>query len=71
LTGYRQISATLPATLIASASLRRVEDLVDLGAERQDELVHKYMYESADRVPLLTYGANSSPERRALKLAHL
>ena len=48
-----------------------VEDLVDLSAERQNELVHKYLYESADRVPLLTYGANSSPERLALKLAHL
>jgi hypothetical protein len=35
------------------------------------DLVHKYAYESADRVPLLTYGANSSPERLALKLAHL
>ena len=29
------------------------------------------MKESADRVPLLTYGANSSPERLALELAHL
>lgn len=48
-----------------------VEDLLDVDAGWRDELVHKYGYESADRVPLLTYGANSSPERLALKLAHL
>ena len=48
-----------------------VEDLADMDAERRNELVHKYVYESADRVPLLTYGANSSPERLALKLGHL
>ena len=48
-----------------------VEDLADLRTERRNELVHKYVYESADRVPLLTYGANSSPVRLALKLAHL
>ena len=48
-----------------------VEDLADIDAERRNELIHKYVYESADRVPLLTYGANSSPERLALKLGHL
>jgi hypothetical protein len=48
-----------------------VEDLAALGAERRKELVHEYVHESADRVPLLTYGANSSPERLAIKLAHL
>jgi hypothetical protein len=49
----------------------RVEDLADIDAGRRNELVHKYMYEPSDRIPLLTYGANSSPERLALKLAHL
>jgi hypothetical protein len=48
-----------------------VEDLADLDVDRQSELVHKYVHESTDRVPLLTYGANSSRERLALKLAHL
>ena len=48
-----------------------VEDLADFDAEHREELVHKYVHESAERVPLLTYGANSSPERLALKLAHL
>ena len=48
-----------------------VEDLSDVGAERRNELVQAYVCETADRVPLLTYGANSSPERLALKLAHL
>jgi hypothetical protein len=48
-----------------------VEDLADIEAGRRNELVHKYVHESADRIPLLTYGANSSPERLALKLAHL
>jgi hypothetical protein len=48
-----------------------VEDLADVDAGRRNELVHRYVYESADRIPLLTYGANSSPERLALKLAHL
>jgi hypothetical protein len=49
----------------------RVEDLEGIDAERRNELIHKYVYESADRVPLLTYGANASPERLSLKLAHL
>jgi hypothetical protein len=48
-----------------------VEDLVDIDADDRNELVHKYVYESAERVPLLTYGANASPERLSLKLAHL
>jgi hypothetical protein len=48
-----------------------VEDLADMNAGHREELVRKYVYESADRVPLLTYGANGSPERLALKLAHL
>lgn len=48
-----------------------VEDLSDMGARRRDELVSAYVDESADRVPLLAYGANSSPARLALKLAHL
>jgi hypothetical protein len=48
-----------------------VENLGDMDAGRRQELVRKYVDESADRVPLLTYGANGSPERLALKLAHL
>jgi hypothetical protein len=48
-----------------------VEDLADIDVEQRSEVIHRYVYESADRVPLLTYGANSSPERFALKLAHL
>src|SRR5919201_271809 len=47
-----------------------VEDLTDVDVGR-NELIHKHVYESTDRVPLLTYGANSSPDRLALKLAHL
>lgn len=48
-----------------------VEDLADMDGERRSELVRKYAHESGDRIPLLTYGANSSPERLALKLGHL
>lgn len=48
-----------------------VEDLGDIDASRRMELVGEYLDESADRVPLLAYGANGSPERLALKLAHL
>jgi hypothetical protein len=48
-----------------------VEDLADIDADRRKELVGEYVDESADRVPLLAYGANASPERLALKLAHL
>jgi hypothetical protein len=49
----------------------RVEDLEGMDPGLRAELVHRYVYESADRVPLLTYGANGSPGRLALKLAHL
>ncbi len=48
-----------------------VEDLGDIDANRRIELVGEYVDESADRVGLLAYGANGSPERLALKLAHL
>jgi hypothetical protein len=48
-----------------------VESLASIDADRRDELVREYVYSSDDRVPLLTYGANGSPERLALKLAHL
>jgi hypothetical protein len=48
-----------------------VEDLADIDASRRKELVGAYVDESANRVPLLAYGANGSPKRLALKLAHL
>jgi hypothetical protein len=48
-----------------------VKDLGDIDAGRRSELVSEYLDESADRLPLLAYGANGSPERLALKLAHL
>jgi hypothetical protein len=48
-----------------------VEDLADMDAGRREELVRKHVDGSADRIPLLTYGANGSPQRLALKLAHL
>jgi hypothetical protein len=48
-----------------------VKDLGDIDASRRIELVGDYVDESADRLPLLAYGANGSPERLALKLAHL
>ena len=48
-----------------------VQDLKDIDGASRDELLRKYLYESTDRVPLLTYGANASPERLSLKLAHL
>jgi hypothetical protein len=48
-----------------------VENFVDIDAGRRKELVRGYVDESAHRVPLLAYGANGSPERLALKLAHL
>ena len=48
-----------------------VVNLADMDAERRRELVRRHVDESADRVPLLTYGANGSPDRLALKLAHL
>jgi hypothetical protein len=48
-----------------------VEDLIDIDSGRRKELVREYVAESAHRVPLLAYGANGSPERLVLKLAHL
>ena len=48
-----------------------VNDLGDIDASRRIELVSDYVDECADRLPLLAYGANGSPERLALKLAHL
>jgi hypothetical protein len=48
-----------------------VEELTHIDAGRREELVHRHVQASADRVPLLTYGANGAPERLALKLAHL
>jgi hypothetical protein len=48
-----------------------VEDLANIDDRRRKALVGEYVDESADRVPLLAYGANGSPERLALKLAHL
>jgi hypothetical protein len=48
-----------------------VESLADMDTSRREELVRRYVDESEQRVPLLTYGANGSPGRLALKLAHL
>src|SRR5690242_16305807 len=48
----------------------QVEHLADMPAGRRDELVRDYLG-AGDRFPLLAYGANASPERLALKLAHL
>jgi hypothetical protein len=48
-----------------------VKDLGEIDASQRVEFVSEYVDESADRVPLLAYGANGSPERLALKLAHL
>jgi hypothetical protein len=48
-----------------------VESLARMGPGRREELVRIYVEAADDRVPLLTYGANGSPERLALKLAHL
>ena len=48
-----------------------VEDLADLDADRRSDLIGAYLDASSDRVPLLAYGANGSPQRLALKLAHL
>jgi hypothetical protein len=47
-----------------------VEHLSDVYPDRRGELVGRYAGES-DRVPLLAYGANASPGRLSLKLAHL
>lgn len=48
-----------------------VEHLGDIGAERREALLSEYLSESAGRIRLLAYGANGSPERLALKFAHL
>jgi hypothetical protein len=48
-----------------------IEDLADIDDERQRAIVHEYGEESSERVPLLAYGANASPERLGMKLAHL
>src|SRR5688500_1344278 len=48
-----------------------VENLADMEPGRRDELVSRYAENSGERVPLLAYGANGSPERLSLKLAHL
>src|SRR3954452_14973006 len=48
----------------------QVENLADIAVARRDELVREYL-RADDRLPLLAYGANASPERLALKLAHL
>jgi hypothetical protein len=48
-----------------------VEKIGGMAARPRDSLVSAYMDDSADRIPLLAYGANGSPERLALKLAHL
>jgi hypothetical protein len=48
-----------------------VENLADMDAGRRVELVNRYLEHAGDRVPLLAYGANGSPERLAVKLAHL
>jgi hypothetical protein len=47
-----------------------VEDVGAMPAARRDELLREYVH-APDRIPLLAYGANASPERLALKLAHL
>jgi hypothetical protein len=47
-----------------------VEHLSDVDADRRVELVGRYVG-GGYRIPLLAYGANGSPERLALKLAHL
>src|SRR5215216_3751466 len=46
------------------------DDLADMPADRRDELVGEYLH-APDRIPLLAYGANASPERLELKLQHL
>ena len=48
-----------------------VEKLADLDAGRRGAVVEEYAGERSDRIPLLAYGANGSPERLAQKLAHL
>src|SRR4051794_41542875 len=46
------------------------EDLATMEPGRRAELIREYV-EAGDRLPLLAYGANASPERLALKFAHL
>ncbi len=48
-----------------------VEDLAEMQAERREEIVERYIEDADHRVPLLAYGANGSPGRLAIKLAHL
>jgi hypothetical protein len=48
-----------------------VEYLAGMDPGRRRKLADEYLNEAAGRVPLLAYGANGSPERLALKLAHL
>jgi hypothetical protein len=48
-----------------------VENLSGMDAVRRESLVDRYAADSTERVPLLAYGANGSPERLSLKLAHL
>ncbi len=48
-----------------------VEDLADMDAESRAALIDRYVNDSAERIPLLAYGANGSPERLSLKLGHL
>jgi hypothetical protein len=48
-----------------------VERLADMDADRRESLLADYLGESVGRIRLLAYGANGSPERLALKLAHL
>lgn len=45
--------------------------LADLDAARRDDLLAEYRDPAAGRIALLAYGANGSPQRLALKLAHL
>jgi hypothetical protein len=48
-----------------------VQRLADMDAGRREALLREYLSESAGRIRLCAYGANGSPERLALKLAHL
>jgi hypothetical protein len=47
-----------------------VQDLAAIDTARRAQLVSEHV-SSAERIPLLAYGANGSPERLSLKLAHL
>lgn len=50
---------------------KRVESLAEMDADRRDHLVDELTSSAAERIPLLAYGANGSPERLSMKLAHL